>query len=200
METVLRNFLNTYWLRPETALWRTLDVESMKDFQFASPSLDLGCGDGNFSFLRAGGTFSESFDAFMQVGNLEHFFDNADVYDYYEEPGNTESARGICLPPKYTIDVGLDHKATLLNKARKLNLYRELVEADANQKLPFEDESFQTVFSNIIYWLNDPLAVFREIARILKKRRYVLRYAARSCLFGQFFLLYSVFAGKKRRV
>lgn len=32
METMLHNFLNTYWLRPETALWRTLDVEAMKGF------------------------------------------------------------------------------------------------------------------------------------------------------------------------
>lgn len=168
METMLRNFLNIYWLRPETALWRTLDVEAMKGFQFASPSLDLGCGDGCFSFLRAGGTFTESFDVFMQVGNLERFFDNADVYDYFKEPEYKEGGY-VCQPPSYLIDVGLDHKANLLNKAKKLNLYRGLVEADANQGLPFEDESFQSVFSNIIYWLNNPPAVFREISRILKK-------------------------------
>lgn len=120
--------------------------------------------------MRAGGTFTESFDAFMQVGNLEHFFDNVDVYDYYKDPENGNEGGGYtCQPPNYSIDVGLDHKTSLLNKAKKLNFYRELVEADANQGLPFEDESFQTVFSNIIYWLNDPPAVFREIARILKK-------------------------------
>ena len=131
MDSLLRNFLNVYWLRPETALWRTIDVEAMKDFQFASPSLDLGCGDGNFSFLRAGGTFVDSFDAFKQIGNLEHFFDNADVYDYYQEPENEKDGY-TCQPPSYLIDVGLDHKANLLRKAKKLNFYRDLVEADAN--------------------------------------------------------------------
>ena len=30
-------------------------MESMKGFEFKAPSLDLGCGDGTFSFLRAGG-------------------------------------------------------------------------------------------------------------------------------------------------
>lgn len=57
METkkILRQFLNAYWLRPETALWRTLDVKSMRDFRFESPSLDLGCGDGTFAFLALGG-------------------------------------------------------------------------------------------------------------------------------------------------
>lgn len=54
---ILRRFLNAYWIRPESALWRALDVRSMKNFQFESPSLDLGCGDGTFSFLRGGGYF-----------------------------------------------------------------------------------------------------------------------------------------------
>lgn len=58
MKDVLKNFLNAYWLRPETALWRTLDVESMKGFEFAAPSLDLGCGDGTFSFIRGGGEYT----------------------------------------------------------------------------------------------------------------------------------------------
>jgi hypothetical protein len=55
MNKTLNKFLNAYWLRPESALWRTCDVESMKGFEFKAPSLDLGCGDGTFSFLRAGG-------------------------------------------------------------------------------------------------------------------------------------------------
>lgn len=55
MKEILKNFLNAYWLRPETALWRTLDVEAMRTFKVTSPSLDLGCGDGTFSFIRAGG-------------------------------------------------------------------------------------------------------------------------------------------------
>lgn len=169
MDSMLHNFLNTYWLRPETALWRTIDVEAMKDFQFVSPSLDLGCGDGSFSFLRAGGVFIDSFDAFKQVGNLDKFFENVDVYDYYESSKAGTQVRRVCSPPSYMIDVGLDHKTSLLNKAKELNLYRQVIEADANRRLPFENESFQTVFSNIIYWLDNPAEVFGEIYRILKQ-------------------------------
>lgn len=77
---------------------------------------------------------------------------------------------GYCKKkPDYVIDVGLDHKMTLMNKGAELGLYGKFVEADANGKLPFEDGSFQTVFSNIIYWLNNPTEVFKEIYRILKK-------------------------------
>lgn len=80
-ERILTNFLNAYWLRPETALWRTLDVVAMRDFKFASPSLDMGAGDGTFSFLRAGGEFDNRFDVFLDVDNLDSYFDNVDVYD-----------------------------------------------------------------------------------------------------------------------
>lgn len=165
MEKVLMNFLNAYWLRPETALWRTLDVESMKNFQFASPSLDLGCGDGVFSFLRGGGQLNESFDVFMDVDNLNSFYQNVDVYDSYKDTSEVE----IIKSPDYTIDTALDHKRNLMNKAAKLQLHHKFVEADANKRLPFEDESFQTIFSNIIYWLDNPDQIFKELYRILRK-------------------------------
>ena len=33
MSKVLKELLNVYWLRPETALWRAIDIEIMKDFE-----------------------------------------------------------------------------------------------------------------------------------------------------------------------
>lgn len=161
---ILNRFLNAYWLRPETALWRTLDVEAMKKFDFISPSLDMGCGDGTFSFLRGGGQFSAAFDVFQSVDNINQFFNNVDVYDTYNESYTVPIQKSA----DYQIDIGLDHKPNLIFKAKQTGLYKEFVIADANKKLPFEDESFQSVFSNIIYWLNDPVAVFRELYRILK--------------------------------
>lgn len=198
MDSILHNFLNVYWLRPESALWRTLDVEAMKDFRFESPSLDLGCGDGNFSFLRAGGAFADSFDAFMQVGNLDKFFENVDVYDCYNSRKMGIGKGRICRPPDYQIDVGLDHKASLLSKAKELDFYRQFVEADANGRLPFEDESFQTVFSNIIYWLDNPSKAFREIYRILKKGGCCCAMLPNTAYLDSSFY-YSLYLKEKRR-
>ncbi len=76
-------FLSVFWLRPETALWRSIDTLAMRDFEFLEPSLDLGCGDGIFSFVRAGGCFDITFDAFQAVGKLDHFFDKVDIFDDY---------------------------------------------------------------------------------------------------------------------
>lgn len=162
---VLNAFLNAYWLRPETALWRTVDVESMKEFEFKSPSLDLGCGDGTFSFLRGNGAFDDTYDVFMDVENLDKYYENFDVYNSFHNDTKVKIKRYA----DYKIDVGLDHKQNLINKAKKLNLYNKFVLTNANDKLPFEDESFASVFSNIIYWLDNPENTFKEIYRVLVK-------------------------------
>ena len=62
----LRAFLGLYWLRPETAVWRTLDCLALAEVAFKAPILDLGCGDGLFSFARAGGTVRPEYDVFRQ--------------------------------------------------------------------------------------------------------------------------------------
>jgi len=152
-----------FWLRPETAMWRELDIRAMQQFEFLSPSLDLGCGDGVFSFIRSGGMFDQSYDAFRSVSNLEQFFENVDVFDSFD---NTKKPI-VVQKPAYEIDLGFDHKENLLKKADQLNFYRSLRQGDANKQLPFKDNSFNSVFSNIVYWLDEPDLVINEIARIL---------------------------------
>lgn len=156
--------LNAFWLRPESALWREIDIRAMAPFEFRSPSLDLGCGDGIFSFVRAGGGLDESFDAFRAVADLDSFFDNVDVFDAFDEALSPVVTRRAA----YAIDCGFDHKPNLLRKAAQLGLYRELKAGDANRLLPFPDQSFNSVFSNIVYWLDDPQVAIREIARVLR--------------------------------
>src|ERR1039458_9326538 len=146
--TTFDELLNVFWLRPETALWREIDIRAMAPFVFQSPSLDLGCGDGIFSFIRAGGRLDKSFDAFRSVNGLDKFFDNVDVFDTF----NKSVTPIVMRQPGYKIDCGFDHKENLLRKADQLGLYRELKPGDANRRLPFPDQSFNSVFSNIVYW------------------------------------------------
>ena len=146
-------------------MWRGIDIKAMSNFEFISPSLDLGCGDGIFSFVRAVGQFDLSFDAFHTMSNLDKYFDNVDVFDTFDASVSPIITRS----PNYMIDYGFDHKENLLNKADKLGLYREMMLGNANNTLPFQDNSFMSIFSNIVYWLDEPNSVFQEIARILKK-------------------------------
>lgn len=160
----MEQLLNVFWLRPETALWREIDIRTMIGFDMLTPSLDLGCGDGIFSFIRAGGEFDGFFDAFRSVTKLDQFFQHVDCFDAYDEN------KSVCVAkyPKYQIDVGFDHKSNLLKKASRLGLYGSLKQGDANQSLPFPDHTFNSVFSNIVYWLDSPQFVISEISRVLK--------------------------------
>lgn len=162
--TTFDALLNVFWLRPETALWRELDIRAMRSFVFHGPSLDIGCGDGIFSFIRAGGRFSPEFDAFRSMSGLDRYFDHVDVFDAYD----AKLSPTVTVTPSYRIDFAFDHKAALLSKAGTLGLYGALKQGDANRTLPFEDESFESVFSNILYWLNEPQEALKEIRRILR--------------------------------
>ena len=162
---ILKEFLNVHWLRPEVALLKTSEVIAMKDFVFESPSLDMGCGDGIFSFIRAGGGFNQEFDLYsgMKV-DRNVFFDNLDIYDF--KSSSTKDANPV-KKPQYKISVALDHKNNLLEKSKRFDFYNDYVCHDANNALPFPSNAFASVFSNILYWLNNPQNVLHDVCRIL---------------------------------
>lgn len=160
----LSSFMDLYWLRPETALWRTLDCAALMNVDFKGRILDLGCGDGLFNFVRAGGKIHPAFDVFCQVGDLEHFFENVDIYNHHDDSGGSPM---VVTKPAYQIAVGLDHKQSLLTKAFATGLYDKVVEADANEPMPLDAGSFETIFSNILYWLENYRGTLREAHRIL---------------------------------
>ena len=53
LSSMHESLLNAHWLRPETAMWRAEDILSMKsmNIKFKKKSLDLGCGDGIFTYI-----------------------------------------------------------------------------------------------------------------------------------------------------
>lgn len=161
---ILDALLSAYWLRPEQAMWRAIDFRAMASFEMESPSLDLGCGEGTFAFLRAGGEFQNGYDVFQATTGLNRFFEAIDVYDAFDESAVSQ----IAVKPSYQIDVGFDHKENLLKKAAMLGVYKSFKLGDGNDRLPFDDNSFASIFSNVVYWLDDPQAVLSEIERILK--------------------------------
>ena len=140
--STLKELLNVYWLRPETALWRAIDIEVMKNFEVKGNSLDLGCGDGVLSFIRGGGKFDRSFDDYQSIGNLDKFFNNHDIHDTFIK-GYSPSIKS---KPTYKFSKALDHKENLLLKAKELNFYKDFIAHDANQNLPFENNSIPAYY------------------------------------------------------
>jgi len=54
----IKAHLNVAWLRPASALWDVIASTMILKYEIKHPSLDLGCGNGIFSFITAGGEFS----------------------------------------------------------------------------------------------------------------------------------------------
>ena len=147
---ILREFLNAFWLRPEVALIKTHEYMALQRLPFTEPSIDIGCGDGIFSFIAAGGRFGPDFDMYQNITGTEQFFNGVDVFDHYDEK---QFGIDIVQPPQRKITHGLDHKASLIAKASHLGLYENTIVSDANESIPLEDKSVTTAFCNILYIL-----------------------------------------------
>ena len=158
-----KNHLNVAWLRPESALCDAIASTIISKHKIKSPSLDMGCGNGIFSFITAGGDFSIDYDWYINV-DVAGFWENKDIYNTCNV---NKLEQYIVKKPEYTFTYGLDHKNNLLTQAGSLGFYDNMILHDANQILPFENSTFNTVFSNILYWLNEPLKSLGEIHRIL---------------------------------
>jgi ubiquinone/menaquinone biosynthesis C-methylase UbiE len=160
----VRNMLNVYWIRPETAIWRSLDVAQLQKIKMKEPVLDLGCGNGAFAFTLNGGKCDESSDIFNNLGNTKGYLKGVDIYNQ-----SATKKPKIITKPRKKIQVGLDHKQGLLDNAKQYGVYEKLIQHDLNKKLPFEDESFNTIFSNVFYWIKNIKQLFTESNRVLKK-------------------------------
>jgi len=158
----LQNFLNLHWIRPEVAVWRTLDTIQLKKIQFKKPMIDLGCGDGTFSFTYFGGKVGLDFDVYSTMKQTTGFYQGRDLYNQ-----KSIIKPSIRKKPKRIFDVGLDWKKLLLEKADKLQMYQLLKKHNLNELLPFKDEKFETIFSNVFYWIPKIKQLLKESERIL---------------------------------
>ena len=160
---LLDAYLHLHWLRPETALWQTLDARAVRNREseyIRDPILDLGCGDGTHSAVMFGTRFDPCFDVFAALRlNAADIYDAFDPHRYH--PRVIRRGRRIGL--------GIDIRENMVKRAKTLGVYRALRREDATN-LSLGDESVSTVFSNVVRDFPDATcrAALGEIARVLK--------------------------------
>ncbi len=164
-KSLLKRFVACYWLRPENAYWMALRSMALSRVPLASPAIDLACGDGIFTFLHSGGAFDPSFDVFQSVAALDRVrSEHADMFDHAAE-GYTPK---VVQAPTQRMAAGLDAKPALLAKAAALGFYDRLIVQDGNRPLAVEEESFETVYCNAAYWIEDIDGFLRELHRVVR--------------------------------
>ena len=192
----LAKLLEVHWLRPETALWRTFDCMLMeKHGDINGRSIDLGCGDGTLSFLMAGGGLDE-YDVFMDVDELDSYNSGSDIYNQKTSLVPILNVDSI----RYTYEWGVDHKQGLIDKAKRFfPFYQNSLLVDLNNSTTFEDNYFDSSFSNVLYWLDDMEVTLSEWSRILKSRGKLYLFVPNSSFRGKAWLYYSApHSGDKR--
>ncbi len=175
----LRQFLNVYWLRPENAFWMTLRSDTLARCPMNGPALDVCCGDGLFSFIHGGGELDLSFDVFSAAGQLDDVTNaHADMFDVVSDHYKPTVVR----QPDAKIDVGMDLKAALLDKARALSFYQQLKQHDANEVMPFGDDSFQSIYCNAAYWIENIDLFLQELRRITRPGGCIVLQVKLACM------------------
>lgn len=160
----LRAHLDIYWLRPESGLWDAIAAKHLgAQLGGKRNILEVGIGNGFFTFLMLGGHFRPEFDWFMST-TTEGYWKNADIYDH---DSGVAIDHFVVKQPQTRIRYALDHKLNLLNQAVRIGFVDEVIQHDCNAPLP--PLICSTAYSNMLYWLNDPLGVMERIGKLLPK-------------------------------
>lgn len=163
----LKQLLNLYWLRPETALILMLQYFHLKGEDYSKGNiLDVGPGDGTFSFLLNGGRFDKLFDVYQSIRVTEDYYKGKDMFDYYD---SSTYRPLIEKGPLKKIQYGMDFNEAMIEKAKCLNFYNKLISHDMGTTFPFEDNSFDTITGfNCIHYSGNLKKTFEEVQRVLK--------------------------------
>lgn len=127
----------------------------------------MGGGDGIFTFLLNGGRLNLEYDFYSFTSNSDKYFKGNDIYD--SEIKDISNLKRIVLEKPEKIEIlNFDHKVNLLEKSKLLNLYSQFINGDANKILNIKNNTFDSIFSNIVYWINDCEILLNELSRIGK--------------------------------
>lgn len=166
-EDLLRDALGLWWLRPENGL--ALASYCLRGVQLAPAAgeraADFACGDGVNTFFKCGGRFDFAFDIFGRsvhpASAREIAEKRIDVFDFED----SSYAPRVAARPGGRYAYGTDHKASLLEKAGKLDFYDALLQADLRADSGIPDDSLDLAYCNSLYWVAEPAAALKLIAR-----------------------------------
>ena len=155
----LKKTLSLYWLRPECVPWITQATQILKPhLKNAEDLMELGIGNGIFTFLTLGGELSPKYDWYYNV-NTQGFSQNKDIYDCVSEFNIKDF---IVKQPTKNLKLAIDHKQNLLDQTAQLGFVDQIICADANKQIKFN--GVKNIFSNILYWLDNPAKVIEELS------------------------------------
>lgn len=160
-----------YWLKPFDAVNDTANAVSLLKFDWSKkPILEIGGGDGVFSFIMHGGEFAFLDDRYNQTDPSK----SGDIYDVYRK----DLSSNVKKIPLFQYNVGVDLKLSHLYKSKETGLYKHnnLISAKP-ESLPIKNDAFSTVFLYTFHGLTDYRQSLKEIRRVIRKDGSLLMIA-----------------------
>ncbi|MBI3773327.1 MAG: methyltransferase domain-containing protein [Gammaproteobacteria bacterium] len=169
--TRLWRYFSLYFLKPFDAVNDTLTASLVYRLNWSGDFVEIGSGDGVYSYIMHGGSFPIWFDRYLLTD-----LGRADIYDTHRE-NILPRANSLDFP---IIKKAIDAKRSHVEKIKEIGFAQEAICAPYEQ-LPLLSESVEAVFFYTPHGLKDHLRALDEARRILRPggRMLILLYDSR---------------------
>lgn len=162
--TRLWRYHSLYFLKPQDAVNDTLTSSLLHRLDWSGQFVEIGAGDGVFSYVMHGGAFPLWFDRYLLTDLTK-----PDIYDSHKSSVVSSSIK--LSNPEITL--AIDAKESHVLKIREIG-FAKLGLVAAYEELPLPSSSVQRIFYYTPHGLHDHEAAFREASRIMMPKASML--------------------------
>ena len=155
--TRLWRYQSVYFLKPHDAINDTLTASLLVSLDWHGPIVEIGSGDGIFSYIMHGGQLPLQFDRYL-LTNLK----SRDIYAFHL-PDFIQPKTYLEFPD---ITVSIDAKDFHTLKSAEIGFARSSITCPY-ESLPFAEGTVDNIFYYIPHGLEDHSSAIREAARVL---------------------------------
>ena len=156
--TRLWRFQSLYFLKPHDAINDTLTASILSRLDWSGSTLELGSGDGVFSYIMHGGRFPLWYDRYLLTDLAK-----TDIYDSHKS-GVINTLVEIAEP---RINLAIDAKFSHVEKIKEIGFAQQYAVA-AYEELPVASQSIEKIFYYTPHGLRNHDEAIDEAVRVLQ--------------------------------
>ena len=162
--TRIWRYLNIYFLKPHDAINDTLTSYLLTRFEWSGKFLEVGSGDGMFSYVMHGGRFPLHFDRYLMID-----LGKSDIFDTHLE--KIIDTKVILKFPH--VDLAIDAKIPHVLKIKEIAFSNQVLCAPY-ESLPIKDGAYTNIFFYTAHGLADHSEALGECCRVLTKNGRII--------------------------